>query len=226
MKIGVFGTGMVGRTLAAKLLELGHGVCVGTRDPQATLARADKERMGTPPFKAWKDEHPAVELGSIPQAAAYGELLVNAMSGAGSVETLRLAGDANLAGKVLVDISNPLDFSKGMPPILSICNTDSLGEQLQKAFPALKVVKSLNTVNANLMVGPKALADGAHTMFVCGNDAGAKASVTALLRSFGWEDIVDLGDITNARGTEMYLPLWLRMWGAVKSPLFSIKLVR
>jgi predicted dinucleotide-binding enzyme len=143
----------------------------------------------------------------------------------GSVDTLKLAGEA-LSGKLLLDISNPLDFSKGMPPTLAVCNTDSLGEQIQRAFPALKVVKSLNTVNANLMVGPKTLADGDHTMFVCGNDAGAKATVTALLQSFGWQDIVDLGDITSARGTEMYLPLWLRSWSAVKSPTFSIKLVR
>lgn len=225
MKIGVFGTGMVGRTIAGKLLELGHGVCVGTRDPGATMERAEPDRMGTPPFKVWKEQHPGAELGTIAQAAAHGELLVNAMSGVGSVDTLKLAGDA-LSGKLLLDISNPLDFSKGMPPTLAVCNTDSLGEQIQRAFPALKVVKSLNTVNANLMVGPKTLADGDHTMFVCGNDAGAKATVTALLQSFGWRDIVDLGDITSARGTEMYLPLWLRSWGAVKTPTFSIKLVR
>jgi 8-hydroxy-5-deazaflavin:NADPH oxidoreductase len=225
MKIGVLGTGMVGRTIAAKLLELGHGVCVGTRDPAATLAKGEPDKMGAPPFAAWKGQHPAVELGTIAQAAAYGELLVNAMSGVGSVDTLKLAGDA-LAGKVLIDISNPLDFSKGRPPTLSVCNTDSVGEQLQRAFPLLKVVKSLNIVNANLMVAPKALADGAHTMFVCGNDAGAKDTVTELLRSFGWEDILDLGDITAARGTEMYLPLWLRLWGATKTPMFSIKVVR
>jgi predicted dinucleotide-binding enzyme len=225
MKIGVFGTGMVGRAIAGKLLELGHGVCIGTRDPVATMARAEPDRMGTPPFKAWKEEHSAAELGTIAQAAAHGELLVNAMSGAGSLETLKLGGEA-LSGKVLLDISNPLDFSKGMPPTLSVCNTDSLGEQIQRALPAVKVVKSLNTVNAHLMVGPKALADGAHTMFVCGNDAAAKSAVTTLLQSFGWEDIVDLGDITSARGTEMYLPLWLRSWSAVKTPMFSIKLVR
>jgi predicted dinucleotide-binding enzyme len=225
MKIGVFGTGMVGRTISRKLLELGHGVGVGTRDPEATLAKTDPDRMGTPPFKVWKSEYPAADLGTMAQAATHGEMLVNAMSGVGSVDALKLAGDA-LSGKVLLDISNPLDFSRGMPPTLSVSNTDSLGEQIQRTFPSLKVVKSLNTVNADLMVGPKALADGAHTMFVCGNDPGAKATVTALLQSFGWQDIVDLGDITNARGTEMYLPLWLRCWGAVKSPMFSIKLVR
>jgi predicted dinucleotide-binding enzyme len=225
MKIGVFGTGVVGRAIAERLLERGHDVCVGTRDPARTMAKAEPDRMGTPPFKAWKAEHPGIELVTIAQAAAHGELLVNALSGVGSVDTLKLAGEA-LSGKVLIDIANPLDFSKGMPPTLAVCNTDSLGEQIQHAFPALKVVKSLNTVNANLMLAPKTLADGDHTMFVCGNDAGAKATVTTLLQSFGWRDIVDLGDITNARGTEMYLALWVRCWGAVKTPAFSIKLVR
>jgi predicted dinucleotide-binding enzyme len=225
MKVGVFGTGIVGRSLARGLLELGHSVCVGARDPAATMARTEPDRLGTPPFKVWREEHPGAELATIAQAAAHGELLVNATSGIDSIETLTLAGDA-LSGKVLVDIANPLDFSKGMPPTLSVCNTDSLGEQIQRTFPALKVVKTLNTVNANLMVAPRTLADGDHTMFVCGNDAGAKATVTTLLQSFGWRDIVDLGDITNARGTEMYLALWVRSWGAVKSPTFSIKLVR
>jgi hypothetical protein len=207
------------------LLELGHSVRVGTRDPAATMAKTEPDRMGTPPFAAWADKHQGAELVTIAQAATHGELLVNAMSGVGSVDALKLAGDA-LSGKVVVDISNPLDFSKGMPPTLAVSNTDSLGEQIQRAFPAAKVVKTLNTVSANLMVAPKTLADGDHTMFVCGNDAGAKATVTTLLQSFGWRDIVDLGDITNARGTEMYLPLWVRCWGAVKTPTFSIKLVR
>jgi 8-hydroxy-5-deazaflavin:NADPH oxidoreductase len=225
MKIGVFGTGVVGRAIAGRLFAGGHNVCVGTRDPAATMVKSEPDRMGTPPFKVWKEQHNGVELVTIAQAAAHGELLVNAMSGVGSVDALKLAGEA-LSGKVLIDIANPLDFSKGMPPTLAVCNTDSLGEQIQRAFPALKVVKSLNTVNANLMLAPKTLADGDHTMFVCGNDAGAKATVTTLLQSFGWKDIVDLGDITAARGTEMYLPLWLRSWGAVKTPTFSIKLVR
>lgn len=225
MKIGVFGTGVVGRTIAGKVLELGHAVRIGTRDPAATMARSEPDKMGTPPFKTWKEQHPGVELVTIAQAAAHGELLVNAMSGTGSIDALKLAGDA-LSGKVLLDISNALDFSKGLPPTLAVCNTDSLGEQIQRTFPALKVVKSLNTVNANVMVGPKTLAGGEHTMFVCGNDAGAKATVTSLLQSFGWQDIMDLGDITSARGTEMYLPLWLRLWGAVKTPAFSIKVVR
>jgi 8-hydroxy-5-deazaflavin:NADPH oxidoreductase len=226
MKIGVLGTGPVGQTIAAKLAELGHGVCIGTRDPAATLARSAPDLFGNPPFRVWREKHPNIEFGTFAQAATHGELLVNATQGAGALDALKAAGEKNLAGKILVDISNPLDFSKGMPPSLTVCNTDSLGEQIQRAFPQAKVVKALNTMNAYLMVGPRQLADGAHTVFVSGNDAAAKQTVTALLESFGWKDIVDLGDITNARGTEMMLPIWVRVFGATKNPMFSFKLVR
>ena len=136
------------------------------------------------------------------------------------------AGAANLDGKVLVDISNPLDFSKGMPPSLLVCNTDSLGEQVQRAFPGAKVVKTLNTVNAELMVDASKV-KGEHTLFMAGNDAGAKNQVRQVLTEwFGWKDVLDLGDITMARGTEMYLPLWVRMYGALQTPHFNIKVVR
>jgi 8-hydroxy-5-deazaflavin:NADPH oxidoreductase len=143
-----------------------------------------------------------------------------------SMDALKAAGEKNLAGKVLVDIANPLDFSRGMPPSLAVCNTDSLGEQIQRAFPQTKVVKTLATMNAYLMVGPAQLAGADHTVFVSGNDPAAKQRVSELLRSFGWKDIVDLGDITTARGTEMMLPIWLRAWGATGTPMFSFKLVR
>jgi predicted dinucleotide-binding enzyme len=226
MKIGVLGTGPVGQAIAAKLAELGHGVLVGTRDPKATLARTDPDIFGNPPFKVWRENHPEIEFGTHAQAAAHGELVVNATTGAGSIEALRAAEDKNLAGKILIDIANPLDFSKGMPPSLTVCNTDSLGEQIQRAFPDVKVVKALNTMNAYLMVGPQQLAGGEHTSFVSGNDAAAKERVTELLRSFGWKDIVDLGDITTARGTEMFLPLWARMYMSLGNPMFSIKVVR
>jgi predicted dinucleotide-binding enzyme len=226
MKIGVLGTGPVGQTIAAKLASLGHGVFVGTRDPAVTLARTAPDTFGNPPFKAWREKNPNVEFGTLAQAAAHGELLVNATTGTGSLDALKAAGEQNLAGKVLIDIANPLDFSKGMPPSLTVCNTDSLGEQIQRAFPQTKVVKTLNTMNAYLMVGPRQLADGAHTVFVSGNDAAAKQTVTELLKTFGWQDIVDLGDITTARGTEMILPIWVRIWGATKNPMFQFKLVR
>src|SRR5512135_1317845 len=226
MRIAVFGTGMVGQALAARFAQLGHDVMVGTRDVAQALARKEPDGRGTPGFGAWHAAHPKVQVGTLPQAGAHGEILVNATSGGASLEVLRHAGAERLSGKVLIDVANPLDFSKGMPPSLSVCNTDSLAEQIQRAFPALKVVKTLNTTNASVMTNPAAVGGGNHTLFVCGNDADAKARVTELVRSFGWRDVVDLGDITAARGAEMLLPIWLRLLGVLKTPLFNFKIVR
>jgi predicted dinucleotide-binding enzyme len=225
-KIGVLGTGPVGQTIAAKLAELGHAVFVGTRDPAETLARTNPDMFGNPPFAVWREQHPKVQFGTLAQAAAHGEIVVNATSGGGSLAALEAAGAGNLAGKVVIDLANPLDFSRGMPPSLTVCNTDSLGEQLQRAFPAARVVKTLNTMNAYLMVGPDKVAGADHTVFVSGNDAAAKQTVSELLRSFGWKDILDLGDITTARGTEMILPIWVRIFAATGSPMFQLKVVR
>jgi hypothetical protein len=226
MRVGVLGTGMVGRAIGARLVELGHDVKISTRNVAHTLARAEPDRMGNPPFKTWQQQNPKVTLGTFTEAAAHGEIIVNATNGAASLEVLRQAGEPNLAGKALIDISNPLDSSKGMPPTLFVFNTDSMGEQIQRAFPRAKVVKTLNTVNAYLMVGPGQLAGADHTIFLSGNDAAAKTKVADLLKSFGWKDILDLGDITTARGVEMYLPLWLRMWGALQKPMFNVKVIR
>jgi predicted dinucleotide-binding enzyme len=153
-------------------------------------------------------------------------MIVNATSGDGSLSALTMAGEANLAGKILLDIANPLDFSAGLPPTLFVENTDSLGEQIQQKFPDAKVVKALNTMNALLMVDPKQLANGDFSVFLSGDDAAAKATVTDLLCSFGHTDVIDLGDISTARGSEMILPLWLRLWNAVGTPKFSFKIVR
>ena len=165
--------------------------------------------------------------GSFADAAAAGELVVNATAGSASLAALTAAGAENLDGKVLVDVGNPLDLSAGMPPVLDPCNTDSLGEQIQRAFPLARVVKTLNTVNADVMVNP-GIVPGTHTMFVCGNDDAAKADVRALLESFGWDagQLLDLGDITAARGMEMYLPLWLRLWGATGTGHLNIEVRR
>ncbi|MBK8498500.1 MAG: NAD(P)-binding domain-containing protein [Flavobacteriales bacterium] len=226
MKIGVFGTGVVGQTIAEKLDSLGHEVMLGTRDVKASLARADRDSFGRPPLKDWLAQHPDVKLATHAEAAAHGQLLVNATNGGGSLEVMKLAGEKNLNGKVMLDISNPLDFSKGMPPTLFLCNTDSLAEQIQRTYPQLKVVKSLNTLNAYLMVAPRMLPEE-HSIFLSGNDADAKTSVRGLLRSFGWNDaeMIDLGDITTARGTEQLLPLWVRLWGALQNPMFNFKIV-
>jgi predicted dinucleotide-binding enzyme len=168
-----------------------------------------------------------VKLGSFADAAAHGELVVNATAGEASLDALRQAGEVNLAGKVLVDLANALDYSQGMPPSLFVANTDSLGERIQRAFPAVRVVKTLNTMNALIMVSPHQLADGDHTVFVCGNDPEAKALVTRLLtEGFGWRDVIDLGDLTAARGAEMLVALWVRLWGALQTPTFNLKVVR
>ena len=226
MRFGILGTGVVGKTIAARLAGLEHEVIVGTRNPEETLSRTEPDPYGNPPFSAWQEEHPEVRLGTFGEAAAHGEMVVNATAGAVSLEALELAGEANLNGKVLIDVSNPLDFSRGMPPTLSVSNTDSLGEQIQRRFVEARVVKSLHTMNAYLMVDPAQLAGADHTVFVGGNDPEAKAAVADLLRSFGWADIIDLGDITTARGTEMMLPVWLRLFGALQKPVFNFKIVR
>ena len=226
VRLGILGTGAVGKTVAARLAGLGHEVMVGTRDPAETLSRTEPDTYGNPPFDTWQEGHPEVKLGTFAEAAAYGQMVVNATAGTVSLQVLELAGEDNLNGKILIDVANPLDFSQGMPPTLLVSNTDSLGEQIQRRFPEAKVVKTLNTTNASLMVDPAQLAAADHTVFVSGDDAEAKATVTELLRSFGWTDIIDLGDISTARGTEMLLPIWLRLFGALQKPVFNFKIVR
>jgi len=225
MKIAVLGTGMVGQALAGRLVELGHDVVTGTRDPQATLARTEPDGMGNPPYAAWATEHPQVRLATFADAVADAELVVNATGGAAAIPALQAAGADALAGKVVLDISNPLDFSQGFPPTLFVKDTDSLGEQIQREFPQARVVKSLNTLTAELMVRPQSLGE-ASSVFVSGDDADAKATVTELLQSFGHTDVIDLGDISTARGTEMLLPVWLRLMGALGTGMFNFKIVR
>lgn len=226
MNIGIFGTGMVGQAIAGKLVDLGNSVVIGTRDVEATLANTSPNAYGLQPFSAWYKQQTKVKLSNFADAAAHGELLVNYASGVASLDELKSAEDKNLSGKILLDISNPLDFSKGFPPTLTVCNTDSLGEQIQRAFPEIKVVKTLNTVNAMVMVNPL-LVPGDHNLFICGNNSDAKASVVKLLKTFGWKEvnIIDLGDITNARATEMLLPIWVRLYGKLQTPFFNFNVV-
>jgi 8-hydroxy-5-deazaflavin:NADPH oxidoreductase len=226
MRIGVLGTGTVGRVIGARLLALGNEVTIGTRDVDTLLTSTEVNQITQETFADWHAKNPQVSLGTFTEAAEHGELVVNATNGAGSLDALRAAGEHHLDGKVLIDIANPLDSSGGMPPTLFVSNTDSLGEQIQRAFPAVRVVKALNTMNAFVMADPSLLAGGDHSVFVCGNDDQAKKQVAEILRSFGWRDVIDLGDITSARGTESYLPLWLRLWGALQAPMFNIKVVR
>lgn len=227
MKIAVLGTGMVGQALAGRLSALGHDVTVGTRDVEATLARTEPNYLGNPPFAVWRETHPDVGLSTVANAAADAELIVNATNGEGSIAMLESAGERNLDGKVLIDVANPLDFSQGRPPSLFVSNTDSLGEQIQRRFPQARVVKTLNTMNCEVMVDPSRV-PGEHDVFLCGEDADAKRQVAALLESFGWPAarIRDLGGISSARGSEMYVALWLRLWGVVGTGDFNIAVVQ
>ncbi len=213
MRIAVIGTGIVGRTLAQGLSRSGHDVVVGTRDPAETGAREEWAGL-------------AVPLLPLETVAAGADLVVNATSGQGSLAALGRVGTDHLAGTVLLDVSNPLDGSAGFPPTLSVKDTDSLAEQIQRAFPAAKVVKSLNSVNASVMVDPASLGDGDTTVFVAGDDAAARTTVRGLLEELGWRDILELDGLSNARGLEMYVALWVRLMGALGTPTFNIKLVR
>ena len=226
MKIAVFGTGTAGPTLAGALSALGHDVVIGTRDPTVTLARTEPGAMGGPPFAAWHAAHSRIDVATFADAAARADIVVNATNGGGSLQALTAAGAENLAGKVLMDVANPLDLSQGFPPSLNPVNTDSLGEQIQRAFPEARVVKTLNTMTASVMVDPGGVAGGDHSVFVSGNEAAAKEIVTGLLTDLGHRDIIDLGDITTARGAEMILPLWLRIWGALGTASFNFKVAR
>jgi predicted dinucleotide-binding enzyme len=227
MKIAVLGTGMVGRALSSRLAGLGHDVAIGTRDVDTTLSAAEPDRMGNVPFAQWHADHSEVRLLTFADAGVHGEVIVNATAGGVSLAALEAAGADSLAGKVLMDVANTLDFSQGMPPILAVVNTDSLGEQIQRAFPDTRVVKTLNTMNASVMVDPSRV-PGDHDVFVAGEDTDAKETVKGLLREFGWKDdnIVELGGIRSARGTEMYLPLWLSLFGVLGTADYNIKVVR
>ena len=216
MRIGVLGTGMVGTTIGTKLVALGHEVRMGSRTADHPDATAWAAPLG-----------PRASHGTFADAAAFGEWVFNCTFGAAALEVLASAGVDHLAGKVLVDVSNPLDFSEGMPPTLLVGSRDSLGEQIQRAHPTARVVKTLNTVTASMMVDPGSVANGEHEVFVCGNDAAAKREVARLLtEGFGWKHVLDLGDISNARGTEAYLLLWTRLYMALGTPEFNLRIVR
>lgn len=214
MKVGLLGTGDVGRTLGTKLVSLGNEVRLGSRssDNPKSLEWAKKNGNNA-------------SVGTFAEAAEFGELVFNCTAGSASVEALKMAGSQNLDGKVLVDVSNPLDFSKGMPPTLTVCNTDSLGEQIQRAFPSARVVKAFNTVSSAVMTNPGAV-PGQGDIFLCGNDAKAKATVIGIMKSFGWTNPIDIGDISGARGMEMTLPLWIRLMMTFQNSTFNWKISR
>jgi len=214
MKIGVLGSGLVGQTIGSKLVQLGHDVMMGSREE------------ANPRAIAWakKEEHNAL-FGNFAEAAAFGEIIFNCTLGSASLDALYTARAENLNSKILIDTSNPLDYSDEKHWKLTICNTDSLGEQIQRAFPAVRVVKTLNTMNCNVMVDPSKLIERTD-VFVSGNSAEAKAAVSTILREwFGWKSIIDLGDITTARAVEMYVVFWRAMRVAISSHRFNVKIV-
>ena len=211
MEIAILGTGAVGRALAGAFTRVGHHVVLGTRDPRAT-----REREGFPAD---------LELATYADAAAGADVAVNATNGDGSLPAVA-AASPGLAGKVLLDASNPLDFSHGFPPTLSVKDTDSLAEQIQRAHPDVRVVKALNTCANEVMVDPGGVGDGDTTVFVAGDDADARAVVRGLLEELGWRDVVEFDDLSAARGLEMWLPLWVRLMGKFGRAEFNLKIVR
>lgn len=215
MNIGVLGTGMVGSSIATKLIQLGHSVCMGAR------------AAGNEKAVAWAEQSAAASQGSFADAAAHGEVIFNCTAGATTLELLRASGADNLDGKLLLDLTNALDFSRGMPPTLTVCNDDSLGEQIQREFPRARVVKTLNTMNHQVMVEPSRV-PGDHVVFISGDDTGAKSEAAELLESFGWprSRILDLGGIVTARGAEMYVLHWVAMRQALQTSDFNIAVAR
>lgn len=220
MNIGVLGTGVVGETIATALTEKGHNVRMGSRS--ATNEKAAE----------WvKRSNKHATQGDFNDAASFGEIVFLCLNGGHALDAVRSVDGSNVAGKIVIDVTNPLDFTKGMPPQLleGLSNSNSLGEEIQKAWPSAKVVKTFNTVNCNVMVNPKLVNGGDHTMFVCGNDADAKNKVKHfLVDTFGWkpDNLLDMGGIQSSRVTEAYVPFWVSMMQAVGSPMFSIKVVK
>lgn len=215
MRVGVLGTGMVGQALASRLVDTGHDVVMGARDAANEKATA------------WAQPYPArAAAGTFADAAAHGEVVVNATGGAVSLDALRLAGPDNLAGKVLIDVANPMKPDSGFPPQLDPVGDDSLAERIQRQFPAARVVKALNTMNCDVMADPS-LVPGEHDVFMAGDDAAAKDVTRALLRGFGWPDssIRDVGGIAAARGLEMYLIFWIGLRMTLGQNHFNVRVV-
>ena len=215
MKIGILGTGTVGQTLGDKFIQLGHQVLMGSRNG------SNEKRVEWAARNGDKASH-----GTFSEAAAFGEIVFNCIKGEGALAALEITGSEKLAGKILVDVSNPLDFSRGMPPSLFVCNTESLGEQIQQKLPDTSVIKAFNTLNAELMVNPGNLPDE-HDLFICGNNENDKEKFKAfLMNELGWKSIIDLGGIESARGMEMILPLWINIYSNFQSANFNFKIVR
>ena len=226
MQIGILGTGIIGQTLGLKLVQLGYAIMLGTRDP-AKLEEPKGRGSDARTLRNWLAEAGSkATVGTFREAAAHSEIIINALRGATSLEVLQAVGEEYLDNKILIDISNPIDLSRGFPLTLFVKDTDSLGEMLQRAFPNVRLVKTLNTMSTAVMVNPNSVGNGDHTVFLSGNDEEAKAQVTSLLRELGWRDILDLGDISTARGTEMMLSIGHAVMRALSPSEIAFKVVR
>jgi 8-hydroxy-5-deazaflavin:NADPH oxidoreductase len=208
MKIGVLGTGGVGRTLAAKFAQEGNEVMIGTRNVDDTLAKDKPDGMGSPPYKEWQKQNQKIKLGTFEDAAKFGELIIIATFGDVAKNAIDLAGKENFSNKVVIDTTNPLDFSKGVPPKFTVTLESSLGEQIQNHIPDAKVVKAFNSIGAHIMVNPKR-EEGDPDFFIAGNEVGAKDRVSEIAKSWGWKDVVDLGDISQSYWLEALAMIWI-----------------
>lgn len=228
MKIGILGCGIVGQTLGAKLVSQGHDVMLGTRDPKDMEKPRGMGGMGAPLGKWLHEGGKGATVGTFAEAARHGELIIHSTAGEVAIDAVQSAGKENLRGKVVLDTSNDLDLSHGFPPATRATDypSGSMGVKLQQALPDSHVVKALNTMTAFLMVDPKQLAGGDHTVFISGNDAAAKEKVTQLLRSWGWKDVFDTGDINTSTGPEMLFALWTKALGKLGRVPFNFKVVR
>jgi 8-hydroxy-5-deazaflavin:NADPH oxidoreductase len=230
MKIAILGTGNVGQTFAEKFISLGYQVMMGTRNVENTLQRKGTDNYGSLPFSEWHSKNQRVQLGTFAEAVKFGAIVLNALQGSITISTFKSCNANDFDGKIIIDIANPLDFSNGFPPSLidGLNNTNSLGEEIQKIVPNAKVVKTLNTMYCGIMVNPAMINNGNHTNYICGNDADAKIKVKEILNAFGWSNdhILDLGDITNARGTESTLLIWTRIYGATQTGSFNLSIVK
>jgi len=225
--ISILGTGMVARILAASLDSANYTVNMGTRDVEQKMESDEGDAFGNPSFKVWKGDFPGIVLKSFRDAANLSNIIINSTAGIASLSILRAIGTEVLDGKILIDVANPLDFSAGMPPMQKPVGDDSLGEQLQREFPNLRLVKALNTMTAMVMTNPSAVT-GNHNLFICGNDQGAKADVMDVFAAIGWEEdqVLDLGDITGARAMEMMVPMVMRVWQTTGNPIFNFAVAR
>jgi predicted dinucleotide-binding enzyme len=200
---------------------------MGTRDVAASMANTQPSAYGMPSFGVWHKDHKGIRVATFAEAAQFGDVLINASNGGAALQVLGLAKLDTVGNKVLIDVSNDLDASKGMPPMSRSSDVAGagLGERIQAAYPSLRVVKTLNTMNVQIMVNPASV-PGDSTVFMSGNDVQAKKTVEEILQSFGWKDILDLGDISSSRSVEMLLPVWLRAMGVIGHATFNFKIAR